>query len=1063
MKQALRTLLCKLCTLAMLAGFSMGAYAKYEATLLTSAEVLGMENGTSKLVVIGQAHKNNGYFFGIDNSGSKVSTLFGATMEAGLVTAGKVANDDSYRLLLSKTNEGKYVIESATSTGNYLVSTPAWGTTEFGWTALEVTALGSVTDMSADYDLGNLVRFSTDGGANYFNSQGNIANWAIKAGTGEWSVWCVYALSEVEDPEPEPTPEVPEGAKLIRFFQDNGNGPRYIYASSASTLATATARQDDGSDMWLIDTISAENGTYKIKNVLYETYINYNAQLDASGATTYIDATNPAAAGFSDKVCIAVTDGTLYRLLCAGTNNNIGYGTRASIALGYSAWAGNATWWRNCDIVNVPTAKEALQEAVDNAKAAGYGEHAGEAGYLSQDVADAIQNAIVAAETAIATGEGINEAQTALNDALAAVAGAVVMPKVGKTYILRNKQYDGTKDYTLYMTSEGLQIASATDMSTAAMWILVDMGVEGKYSFKNVATGKYMTYKCHNAAQSYNGGGVDEYVSVYCDWTITSDYATLPGTFFLGTTRANNAAGTINLNYDGAFDGWGGTSTGSATDYCNLFYLDEVSPLTDGEDYYILNVSTGTWLGGANSWGTQASVVAHPQPFKAVLAEGAVSIYSFDSHTYNKAAEHFLGNNLYVDATTFGWDVEAQGGGVYALGKTDGYIATQEGSTVLTTVADITPASQWKLFTKADLLAQLATATEETPGDATFLVKAANFSRNQFNKNFEGAWTVEASNCTLFGGNNDNTCAESWQSAFHVYQTVEVPNGYYKLTAQAALTDYAGLYDGSNYPVFYANSESVPFNNMEEADRATSMSKLSTSFTAGKYPVGPLYVQVTDGQLTVGFQGTRTDTWAIWDNIEISYLGNPHQVEIGETGRATLYYPEALSIPEGVKAYTCVVGENGVEKTEVTGAIPAETPVLLMAATATYKFYPTTAAALNQANDLVGTVLEDGETFAEEGYKYYILADGEDGVGFYWQTGTEGNSVLCAQYKAALRVAAEEEGGLVKFYGLDGETSIENVENANTNTTAIRYNLAGQRVNANYRGVVIENGQKVLK
>ena len=176
-------------------GKSVPVVTPDKVTLLTSEQVLNMENGTSKSVVIGNPHKNNGYFFGYNGS-TKVSTLFGASMAAGQTTAETVAKNDDYKLILHKTTSGTYVIESATHPGTYLVSTPAWGSTEFGWTATSVSALASTSDMSADYTLNTLVRFSKDSGANYFNSQGNITNWAIKSGTGEWSVWCVYEVTK---------------------------------------------------------------------------------------------------------------------------------------------------------------------------------------------------------------------------------------------------------------------------------------------------------------------------------------------------------------------------------------------------------------------------------------------------------------------------------------------------------------------------------------------------------------------------------------------------------------------------------------------------------------------------------------------------------------------------------------------------------------------------------------------------------------------------------------------------------------------------------------------------
>lgn len=60
--------------------------------------------------------------------------------------------------------------------------------------------------------------------------------------------------------------------------------------------------------------------------------------------------------------------------------------------------------------------------------------------------------------------------------------------------------------------------------------------------------------------------------------------------------------------------------------------------LTDG-DYFIQNVGSGAWLGGANSWGTQASTIEHPMVF--TLKVESAGVYSLHSHTYNNNDQHF--------------------------------------------------------------------------------------------------------------------------------------------------------------------------------------------------------------------------------------------------------------------------------------------------------------------------------------------------------------------------------------------------------------------------------------
>ena len=47
-------------------------------------------------------------------------------------------------------------------------------------------------------------------------------------------------------------------------------------------------------------------------------------------------------------------------------------------------------------------------------------------------------------------------------------------------------------------------------------------------------------------------------------------------------------------------------------------------------DFYVLNAATGMFLGGAHSWGTQASLIEHGIPFAVAVGEG---VYTLDSHS----------------------------------------------------------------------------------------------------------------------------------------------------------------------------------------------------------------------------------------------------------------------------------------------------------------------------------------------------------------------------------------------------------------------------------------------
>lgn len=369
-----------------------------------------------------------------------------------------------------------------------------------------------------------------------------------------------------------------------------------------------------------------------------------------------------------------------------------------------------------------------------------------------------------------------------------------------------------------------------------------------------------------------------------------------------------------------------------------------------GEGYAILyNVGTGQYLGRGNGWGTQATVSTNNNPiaFKIELYGDAYKLRT-NINGDGKGLEHLSSGTVYTDQSinkNSTWNfvqVATDNGPVYNIVSADNhgggakaYLTVQEGSTIVSpgdeNVASAAN-SKWKVLSldKTATIIGMDNATEANPVDATALIKNANFSYTLIQP-----WTNNGSNQMCGGASyNDaadgNPCAESWRAVFTVSQQINVPNGKYQVTAQAALSDYAHLYDGANYPVVFANSESLPFKEMVEGDRETSMTQLSRAFNAGSYVVGPIEVTVTDGKLTVGVKGTRNDTWCIWDNFQLKYLGALTDLTpYVEALAAAVAAAEAIegTIPAAAsQALAAVVAENNKEYStgdEYTAAIKA--------------------------------------------------------------------------------------------------------------------------------------------
>ncbi len=282
-------------------------------------------------------------------------------------------------------------------------------------------------------------------------------------------------------------------------------------------------------------------------------------------------------------------------------------------------------------------------------------------------------------------------------------------------------------------------------------------------------------------------------------------------------------------------------------------------------EYYIIDAQSGLFMAAGHNWGTQGIVSEVGLDLILTPYEEPRSV-TIDSRVINGGDSHFLGHNLFMDSSEWGWFLEYVGFGFYITDGTQYINIDQNDNLVLSD----TP-REWIIVSKQGLVdAMVEEATEENPVDATFLLQDPNFSRNDQRIS---AWTV-SENCTnknLSGGNDENRCAESWHSAFNIMQTVSnVPAGIYELTAQ-------GFYRQDNEveedaPKFFANgvNGAVPVKTGEE----NGMSDASASFSAGLYTIDPIRFTVKeDGMMYVGIFTESTSQWVIWDNFRLTYFG----------------------------------------------------------------------------------------------------------------------------------------------------------------------------------------------
>ena len=184
--------------------------------------------------------------------------------------------------------------------------------------------------------------------------------------------------------------------------------------------------------------------------------------------------------------------------------------------------------------------------------------------------------------------------------------------------------------------------------------------------------------------------------------------------------------------------------------------------------------------------------------------------------------------------------------------------------------------------------------------------------------------------------------------------------------------------------------------------------------------------------------GEGGDAHPVFNGPAVSY--------VGEAGYATLYdTTTGYELAGDVKA--CVATKHNkiwLKLTEIEN-VPASTPVVLKGS-----YYNKIAAdlpAINIANELQGT---DVDTPADG--SMYILANGNEGVGFYKATGTI----------AAGKAYYQSTSGVKAFFFVDDDATSLSEELRMKNEESSIYNVAGQRLNKMQKGINIVDGKKIL-
>ncbi len=332
--------------------------------------------------------------------------------------------------------------------------------------------------------------------------------------------------------------------------------------------------------------------------------------------------------------------------------------------------------------------------------------------------------------------------------------------------------------------------------------------------------------------------------------------------------------------------------------------------------YYIIDAETDMKMAAGGSFGTHG--IVNDLGLDLWLTPYTESrTVTIDSHVSGGGDSHFLSQNLFMDSEEWGWGLVYQGFGFYIKDPNSGkYINIDEDNNL---VLSDTP-REWIIVSaegvRAERMEELAEATINNPKDATFLITAPNFNRND-QRNAE-AWNVSG-DCTLSTGNEVNNCAESLHSTFTISQTLAgAPKGTYQLTAQGFYRQDDGASEAA--PQFFIGSKMVQLPKLTGSE--ANASDASAAFTNGLYTIAPItfYYDGT-GDLTIGIQGTAEHQWVVFDNFCLTYLSSEKYEVYTEfveaTGTLTYYYDAKMPSRSGVtEVYDPVGNPDAVRFTD---------------------------------------------------------------------------------------------------------------------------------------------------
>lgn len=309
-------------------------------------------------------------------------------------------------------------------------------------------------------------------------------------------------------------------------------------------------------------------------------------------------------------------------------------------------------------------------------------------------------------------------------------------------------------------------------------------------------------------------------------------------------------------------------------------------PDTEPVQVQLYNIGADKYLNAGASWGTEAVMSSHGIYFE-MSKSGDGYIFSSDN-LYTNTNKYLSINaygSIYVDLKTAKiWTVDPVEGqnGEYTIKYGDQYLISNDEGIVELSSTTLPSGNRgyWKFVNKADFENNfMSAATDDKPVDASSYLINPDFVPFAVNGFSGTAFTNVGDDKAGYRSSKDGTniIASQDNKAFDDYQTITVPNGKYRISAN-------GLYGGSTPAYLYANDTKVEFQSLYDGDgnidywhypNKPDAAAAAHCFADGYYLTTTPFVYVSDNTLKVGFTSDDAKVLsARMDNLHIYYYGS---------------------------------------------------------------------------------------------------------------------------------------------------------------------------------------------